>query len=266
MSNTIGYLGPEGSYSQIAAQKLNMGDPKPYPSFFALVTALSRGEADGIVLPVENSLNGGVMQNLDLLQDAQGLIAVKEINVKIDHRLVTLKGAPLSGITTIYSHSQALGQCAQYIHSRFPAAKLVPTQSTSACLSKIKTPADAGIVGAQIVDDKFQLSEECISDEQLNYTQFLYVVKGSPDVTKHSRKVFLSVTCAHRPGALIGALSVFARDGVNLTKIESRPIKDRPGEYRFFIEVEADYSSPRMRSALHSLSEACSSVKILGCY
>ncbi len=266
MSNTIAYLGPEGSYSQTAAQKFCLGDIRPYPSFYAVVGALSRGEVDGAVLPVENSLNGGVMQNLDLLQDAEGLIAVKELNLKIDHRLVTLKGAPLSGITTIYSHRQALGQCAKYIHAHFPKAQLIETNSTSACLSMIKTPADAGIVGAQSVDERFSLSDECISDEQLNYTQFLYVVKGMPDPSLHSKKIFLSITCTHRPGALIGALSVFAKDNINLTKIESRPIKDRVGEYRFFIEIEADYAAPSVQSALRSLADMCSSIKILGCY
>lgn len=264
--STIGYLGPEGSYSQTAARQFNMGEPVPYPSFYALVSALEGGEVDGIVLPVENSLNGGVMQNLDLLQETEGLLAVKELNLKIDHRLITLKGADLGGITTIYSHSQALGQCAKYIHAHFPSARLVPTQSTSACISKIQSFSDAGIVGLQPVGDKFQLSSECISDEQLNYTQFLYVVKGMPNMSRHSRKMFLSITCAHRPGSLIAALSVFARDGVNMTRIESRPIKDRPGEYRFFIEVEADYASLRTRSALRSLADSCSSVKILGCY
>ena len=266
MSKT-GYLGPEGSYSQLAANQLGCGSAAvAYPSFYALIAALNGGEVDAIVLPVENSLNGGVMQNLDLLHETQGVIAVREAMIKIEHRLITLKGADLDGITTIYSHPQALGQCSKYIHSRFPAARLVPTQSTSACISKITTTADAGIIGLQPVDDRFELSEESISDELLNYTQFLYVVKGQADVTRHSRKIFLSVTCAHRPGALTAVLSVFARDDINMTKIESRPIKDRVGEYRFFIEVEADYSSTRIRSVLRSLSGVCGSVKILGCY
>ncbi len=266
MSKT-GYLGPEGSYSQLAANQLGGGSATvAYPSFYCLISALKSGEVDAVVLPVENSLNGGVMQNLDILHETQGIIAVKEALIKIDHRLITLKGADPDGITTIYSHPQALGQCAKYIHARFPSARLVPTQSTSASVEKITTAADAGIIGFQPVDDRFELSNESISDELLNYTQFLYVIRGGADAARPSRKMFLSVTCAHRPGALVDALSVFARGGVNMTKIESRPIKDRVGEYRFFIEVEADYSSPRTRSALHSLGSVCSSVKILGCY
>ena len=264
--STIGYLGPEGSYSQLAAQKLSRGDIIPYPSFCALIAALEQGETDGIVLPVENSLNGGVMQNLDLLQEAEGLIAVKEVIVPIEHRLLTLKDADRCGITTIYSHSQALGQCAKYIHSHFPDAKLVPTPSTAACVERVRTTADAGIVGAQFSAEGYKLWPECISDEQSNCTQFLYVVKGSPDPSVHSGKIFLCLTCAHRPGALLEVLAVFAREEINMTKIESRPIKDRVGEYRFFIEIEADYSSPEIQSAMNSLRDICNSIKILGCY
>lgn len=262
---TTGYLGPEGSYSQTAACAIG-GALVAYPSFHALVGALVSGRADGVVLPLENSLNGGVMQNLDLLQSAEGIIAVREIILRIDHRLVTLKGAPLSGIRKIYSHPQALGQCAKFIRSRFPHAELIHTSSTSACLGLINSPSDAGIIGMQPVDDRFELSSESIADEPANYTQFLYVVRGGPDPSRHTNKIFLSFTCEHRPGALLGALSVFAGAGVNLTRIESRPIKDRPGEYAFFVETEADYALPEIRQLLRSLADMCLSFKILGCY
>lgn len=264
--SVTGYLGPEGSYSQIAASSLNMGEIKMYPSFYALVCALNGGEVDGIVLPVENSLNGGVVQNLDLLQQSEGLIAVREIRVRIEHRLITLRGADLKGIKHVYSHIQALEQCSKYLHTHLPDAKYIPTSSTSACLSKITSSEDAGIIGLQNVDPRFELSDECISDQPVNYTQFLYIINGAPDQSRRCGKVFLSMTCAHRPGALMQALSIFAKEGINMTKIESRPIKDRFGEYRFFIEVEADYSSAEIRAALHSLEDICSSLRILGCY
>lgn len=264
-SMTIGYLGPEGSYSQLAAQSFS-GAVRPYSSFFALFEAIGRGEADAIVLPVENSLNGGVMQNLDLLQSSEGLVANREVVVRIDHRLLTLKGADHAAITRIYSHPQALGQCARYLNAFFPEAELIATASTSAAVSMVRTPADAGIVGPLPVGDKFELSPCTISDEPRNYTQFLLVERGAPDFTRPSKKVFLSFSCLHRPGSLIGALSAFASAGINMTRIESRPIKDRRGEYRFFVEIEADASLAQTRSALRSLEDMCSSIKILGCY
>ena len=266
MSGITGYLGPEGSYSHVAAKRLAEGEIAPYQSFFLLVKALKEGETDSIVLPVENSLNGGVMQNLDLLQETEGIVAVAETLVKIEHRLVTVKGADLGKIATIYSHQQALGQCAKYLYTHFPHATLKQTSSTSGCLAMIKSPTDAGIVGCHCDVDGFEMSEECISDEPLNFTQFLLVKRGRAEECKKSAKMYFSLTCLHRPGALVGVLSVFARHGINMTKIESRPIKDRVGEYRFFIETEADCGAESTKTAVEELRKNCSSVKILGCY
>lgn len=261
----IGYLGPEGSYSQLAAERFG-GQPVPYPTFYALVNALQADGVDAVVLPIENSLNGGVTQNIDLLQDSRGLLAVEEVRVKIDHRLVTFKGANPGAVTDIYSHAQALGQCARYLSAHFPQATLHETSSTSGCLAMLKTESDAGIVGAHCAVSGFDVSEECISDEATNYTQFLRVVKRDNCGLLHSNKIYFSVTCRHEPGALMRLLSVFAQYGLNMTKIGSRPIKDRVGEYRFFIELEADYASGNVQTALKKLQECTSSYKLLGCY
>ena len=99
--SVTGYLGPSGSYSELAARMSGRGEARAFPSFRALVGALTMGEVEGIVLPVENSLNGGVTQNLDLLQDTPGIIAVEEERVTIEHRLVMLEGADAGGITRI---------------------------------------------------------------------------------------------------------------------------------------------------------------------
>ena len=265
MSASIGYLGPQGSYSHTAA--LSFGDSvRPYASFFALVNALVSGEVQAVVLPVENSLNGDVAQNLDLLQETPGIIATGETFVKIEHRLITLEGAPLDGIKTIYSHPQALGQCAKFLSERFPHARQIPAPSTSAAALCIKDATQAGIAGAQFSAPGLWVSPYVISDESLNYTQFLYVVRGCPDASLAGKKIFLSFVCEHRPGALIAALSVFASCGINLTKIESRPIKQAVGEYRFFIEAEADFSRPETQTMLASLGNICRSIKILGVY
>ncbi len=266
MDGITGYLGPKGSYSHMAARQFTRGAAKPYPSFYALFSALEKGEVQGIVLPVENSLNGGVAQNLDLLNSACGALAVEEINLKIEHRLITLKGADLNKIDVIYSHPQALGQCAAYLQRNFPRAAQADAPSTSAAVAMIKTPNEAAIANAQAAGEGYDVSPCSVSDEPLNFTQFLYVVKAEPDSSRHSAKIFLSLTCAHRPGSLISALSVFAESGLNLTKIESRPIKNRVGEYSFFIEAEADFASPATQSVINSLRNMCLSIKILGCY
>ena len=263
----IGYLGPEGSYSEIAAERLKKGESKrAYPTFPLLISALKRGDIDSAAVPVGNSLNGAVVQNLDLLQDMDGFCAVASCAVGIDHRLVTREGAPLSGIKRIYSHAQALGQCARYLNNNFPSAALMQCQSTSGCLELIKSDSDAGIVGPQCKREGFTLSDECISDEKNNYTLFVLIVRGAPDESASTDRIFFSLTCRHEVGALVKMLSILSDNGLNMTKIESRPIKDRVWEYRFFIEVEGDYSDAEVRAAIQKVSARASSFKLLGCY
>ena len=264
---TVGYLGPEGTYSEIAAGKLRPQDKKvAYKSFPLLVNALKKGEVDCAAMPVENTVNGAVTGNLDLLQDLDGAYAVAACSVKIDHRLVTLKGADKSKIKRIYSHSQALGQCARFLNGNYPAATLMPVQSTSGCFDMIKSEEDGGIVGAQCVRCGFELSSECISDEQNNYTLFLLVTKVKPSEKEKTNRIFFSITCKHEVGALLKMLTILSDNGLNMTKIESRPVKNAVGQFRFFIETEGDYSSAADRSALQKIGDAASSFKLLGCY
>lgn len=263
----IGYLGPDGTYSSIGAKALcPQGDFTPYPSFFTLFGALQRGETDGIVLPIENSLNGAVTQNLDLLQETEGVYAKASCQVKIEHRLVTLAGADKSRITRIYSHPQALAQCAKYLAKNFPNAHLHQTASTAECLEKIVLPTDAGIVGAHCEKQGYELDGQTISDEENNYTQFLLVERGAPDESAVTNRLFFSVTCRHRAGALFELLGVLKDGNMNMTKIESRPIKDRAGEFRFFIEAEGNYALPEVKAVIDRLRQSAHSLKLLGCY
>lgn len=262
-----GYLGPKGSYSMLAAQKLCPDAERiSIPNFHILMQALVTNEVDEIVMPIENSLNGGVMQNIDLLQSTQGVIAVKECSVRIDHRLVTKKGVDKSKITRIYSHPQALGQCARYLAEKFPYAKQIETPSTAGSLAMIKEDTDAGIVGSHCEIGDLEITSECISDEKTNFTQFLLVRRGEVDETVHTNKIYFSVTCKHEPGALMRMLEVFDKHALNMTKIESRPIKDKVGEYRFFIELDADYASTNVKNALKEIKQKANSFKLLGCY
>ncbi|MGN1373606.1 MAG: prephenate dehydratase [Candidatus Coproplasma sp.] len=263
----LGYLGPKGTYSHLAALSFGEGCTLVgYSSFPSLISALTQGELDSIVLPVENTLNGAVVQNLDLLQSTEGIWACGFKKIKVEHRLITLKGAPLSGIKTIYSHEQALAQCAKYLFTHFPDARLIATASTAESVNNLTSEDVAAIAGSQCADERFELSEKTISDEPNNYTSFLLVVRGTPEETHKSSKIFFSVTCLHESGALFKLLSVLAEAGINMTKIESRPIKDKDGEFRFFIEFDGDYSDADMQKTLEELRKKSTSLKILGCY
>ncbi len=261
------YLGPEGSYSMLAARKLcNDGEIKEYKNFSSVMNALLCGECDYAVLPVENSLNGGVNQNIDLIQNTPNIIAIAETAVEIDHRLAVLKGTDLRGISRIYSHQQALAQCDGYIKSNFPNALLVATPSTAASLNLLKSSADACIVGAHTKRAEITLSQENISDEKCNVTHFLLFRKGEADEFTHTEKIFFSATCPHCAGALLKLLKPLSDGGMNMTKIQSRPIKDEVGSYRFFIEADGDYASLQVKAALENVKKASTSFKLLGAY
>lgn len=262
-----GYLGPAGTYSEIAAGKLcPKAEKVAYPSFFTLFSALKSGEVGGIVIPIENTLNGAVTQNLDLLQETEGVYACSACAVKIDHRLITLAGADKKKIKTVCSHSQALAQCAKYLAENFPDAKLIETPSTADSIKKIDGAEVAGIVGAHCKAAGYELSDVNISDVENNYTQFLLVKRGAPETDEKTDRIFFSVTCRHRSGALVDLLTVLKESGINMTEIESRPIKDKTGEFAFFMEIEGDYSDKAVRGALEKLEAAACSFKLLGCY
>ena len=143
---------------------------------------------------------------------------------------------------------------------------MIPTASTAASLEKIITEADAGVVGAHTKKDGLILSPCNIADEDGNFTHFLLVKLTVLPETARSEKIYFSVTCANRSGALLLILERISVHGLNMTKIESRPIKNAPDEYRFFIETEGDYSSARVKSALADIRKITNSFKLLGCY
>ncbi|MGN0805103.1 MAG: prephenate dehydratase [Candidatus Coproplasma sp.] len=268
MERTAGYLGPSGSYSELATKKLCAGFTlTPYKNFRAIFSALSAGEIDEAVVPIENSLNGAVTQNLDLLEEFKDVTVVAQCPVLVDHRIITLNGASYEGVERIYSHPQALAQCAKYLSEKFPTACQYATSSTSESLSMIKTPSDAGIVGAHVVREGFTLSAQTISDEKTNFTFFFKIVKGKFTLPAYgAKRLFFCFTCLHRPGALISMLNVLAEHNINMTKIESRPIKEKLGEFRFFIEIELGDDRKSLATALKEIEEKSLSFRIFGAY
>ncbi len=262
-----GYLGPEGSYSHLASKKITPSATlMAYDGFPRLMRALICGEVDCTVIPIENSLNGGVIQNIDLLQATEGVIAVEEGIIKIEHRLATLSGADKKNIKRIYSHRQALDQCAGYLFKNFADCQLIAVPSTSASLDMIKSEEDAGIVGAHMQREGITLSDRNISDYGDNATHFLKVERGYADENKHTEKIYFSVTCPNVSGGLLKLLERVAHNGLNMSKLQSRPIKDAVNEFRFFIEAECDYSDPQVKKAIEDIKSIALSFKLLGTY
>lgn len=263
----ISCLGPDGSYSHLAVKNLCPdAEVELCRTFSQAVSELIKENADGVILPIENSIQGGVLQNLDLLQKSEDLYAVKEYVLKIDHRLAYMAGAKKEDIKIIYSHQQALSQCEEYIRTNFPEARLVNTNSTSESLDMIRDFSAAGIVGSHMKREGIVISPENIADETSNFTHFLLVERGYENIEPHTSKVFFSAVCKHRPGTLLKLLQVIYVYDLNMTKIESRPIKSSPGEYRFFIEFEGDYADWKVKKAIEDIKAECRSFKLIGAY
>ena len=279
----IAFLGPEGSYSHLAAKlflKEEGGKAKqpnewdecvPFRNFPEVLAAVSAGRVDAAAIPIENSIQGGVSQNLDLLQDSEDLYAMKEAVIRIDHRLVYKEGTPLSQIGRVYSHRQALDQCAGFLSRELSFASLRETESTGFGLSRAmedETGKSAAIVGVHTENLRsgFVMGEESIADEKNNFTHFLLIKKGKECLPATSNKVFFSAVCPHKPGSLLALLALIAKSSINMTKIESRPVKNRPGDYRFFIEADCDISSKEVKEMFAAIAENTLEYKLLGAY
>ena len=279
----IAFLGPEGSYSHLAARSFLQAESVavkesnewdecvPFRNFAEVLDAVAKGRVEAAAVPVENSLQGGVLQILDLLQASENLYAVKALLVHVDHRLVYKQGVELSQIGRVYSHRQALDQCAQFLRTEMPFAALRDAESTGFGLTRAmedETGKSAAIVGAhtQSLRSGFVMSETCIADEKKNFTHFLLIRKGENTLPLHSQRVFFAAVCAHRPGSLLELLRVIAKYGVNMTKIESRPVKNMPGDYRFFIEAECDISSEQTKKMFEEIKTYTLECKLLGVY
>lgn len=258
-------LGPAGSFSERAAQHLCAGyELVLCGSFGEVVSLLTSGETDYAVLPVENSLNGGVLPVLDLIANA-GIFGEEEDLGIIDHRLALREGVKEADINVICSHEQALGQCSEYLRAHFPHATLVGVPSTSESLKRLDGHT-AGIVGAHVRAEGIVLSPENIADNKQNFTRFLRFSRGNGENVTESAMVFFCAVCPHKPGALLGLLKIFQRYALNLTRIESRPVKEAFGEYRFFVELAGNIAEERVRTALKEAERYCNQFKILGAY
>ena len=275
----IAYLGPEGSYSHLAAKQFletekeagALSECIPFRNFTEVFAAVTSGKADAAALPIENTLQGGVLQNLDLMQENDELYAVRQLILRIDHRLAYKAGVSVSEIGRVYSHRQALDQCAAYLSKEMPFASLRETESTGFGIARAmedESGKSAAIAGAHTENLRsgFVMGTECISDEKNNYTHFLLIKKGKSSMPATSERIFFSAVCPHKAGSLSDLLQIIAEAGISMTKIESRPVKNSPGDYRFFIEADCDVASNNVQDTLAKIKANTLECKLLGAY
>ena len=268
----VAFQGEEGAFSEAAAVQL-LGDSivtVPRPTFDATFRAITDGAADALLVPVENSLAGSVVRVYDLLLESELTITAETI-LPIEMNLIGCPGASLSEIRSVASHPMALAQCERFF-GEHPSIKRLPAEDTAGSVREALARGDkthAAIAGKYAADRyRGVIIAEKIQDNAENFTRFVLLqpAKKAENAPKsESRKMSIAMRLAHRPGSLLSSLEPFARNGVNLLKIESRPIHGRPWEYQFFVDVEAD-SVARLQQALKELREAAHEVRVLGLY
>jgi len=265
----VSFLGPEGTFTQMAAQKFF---PKAGTQFIPAANktdVFNRVEGDyadfGIV-PIENSLEGSVVETLDLLIE-RNLKVFGEIELRIVHNLIGNKGVKFNEIKTVYSHPQALAQCNAWLIKNLPNIDLVETTSTAKAIEKVaKMDTNTAVaIGTSSAADIYGLSciVEGIEDNTQNYTRFLIISKNENSPSKHDKTSMVFVT-QHVPGALYQVLKIFAEAKINLMKIESRPNKKNPWEYVFILDFEGHQND--VQKVLEMAKGFTVWMKILGSY
>jgi 3-deoxy-7-phosphoheptulonate synthase len=268
-SRRAGFLGEMGTFSHRACTQY-FGDkvtPVAASSFKEIFEAIKTGENDFGVIPLENSLAGSIHENYDLLMEYDFKI-IGEITLRIMHHLVGHPGAKLEEVRRVLSHPQVFQQCRQFLDAH-PQWELVPAQDTATAVKRIKEGgdrSDAAIAGqdaAQIYG--MEVIEEGIETNPRNYTRF--VVIGTESLQNGPRrKSSLIYSAGNRPGALYETLKIFAEKGINLVKLESRPIHGKPWEYMFYVDLEADVLTESFQPVLEALKENTDYLRILGSY
>jgi prephenate dehydratase len=266
------FQGEPGAFSEAAAIQL-LGDAittVPRTTFEGAFAAVPEGSADALLAPVENSLAGSVVRVFDLLMESR-LAIVAETILPIEMQLIAAPGTSLNDIRSVASHPMALAQCERFFATH-PQWKRVPAEDTAGSVREVLSRGDktcAAIAGRRAAEHyKGVILAESIQDNAENFTRFVLLVPEKEAVawlSPAARKVSLAMRLAHQPGALLASLEPFAKHGVNLLKIESRPIHGRPWEYQFFIDVEAG-DVARLDQALTDVRAATSELRVLGRY
>ena len=271
MTISIAYLGPKGTFSEFAAAAYadsleeQAGQMKAYPTISQAINATEQGEVDCCVVPIENSINGGVTLTLDTLWNIETLHIQQAFDLPVHQALIS-NAKQLSDIKTVHSHPQALGQCSEWLANNLPDAQLVPARSTAEPLPKLKEDSTTGAIASKWGAKMYDLSviAHPINDVIDNYTRFWILSKQHTNQGQRTSLAFKLLS--NEAGALLKPLQLFAALNLNMSRIESRPTKQLLGDYIFFVDIEASASDPIMQTALELLKLHTATYKNFGSY
>lgn len=271
----FGYLGPEGTFTSMALdawQPAAEGERTAYGSVDAALAALRAGTVDGAMVPIENSVEGGVSATLDALASGEPLVVVGEVLVPITFVLAARPGTTLDAVRAVGTHSHAWAQVRGWMGEHLPDAVYVPTLSTAAAAEGLErggqpydaavcAPAAARLHGLGVLADG-------IGDMQAAVTRFVLVARPGalPEPTGADKTTVVLFQRDDHAGGLLGLLEQLAARGINLTRLESRPTKESMGSYCFSIDLEGHVVDERVGEALMGLRRICAEVRFLGSY
>ena len=259
----IGFLGPKGTFSYEACNQYGIGNEFiEYKTIKDTILGLKNGEVSEVIVPIENSIQGGVTETIDTLIENDNIHIKKEIILKISHNLMANSNYSLNEIKELYSHPQALAQCRNYIQNNLKNANIHPVSSTAIAAKEIKNKDYCACIANKSCVQEYDLTllDENIQDNNLNQTKF-WVLSKEDNI--QGNKMSMIFSTKNKPGALYKILGLFNKFDINLTKIESRPAKTVLGEYIFLVDVEV---SKKINEVVEILQEECSYLKILGRY
>lgn len=269
----IAYLGPEGTFSEEAALAQAARDGSElvaFLSFPALVSAAETGLTDRAILPIENSLEGTVSGTIDLLIHETALKIRDELVLPVRHALAVVPGAKLADIKVVLSHPQGLGQCRRFLDRCLPGVEQVAALSTAAAVAEVMQAGDpsraaigtfraAELYGAEILARDIQ-------DNHSNVTRFVVLALADAEPTGRDRTSICFTVKRNVPGAIHEILTELAVSNIQMTKIESRPMKSALGDYYFLIDIEGHRTDPVIADALQRIERKAAQLKVFGSY
>jgi prephenate dehydratase len=286
LTTRIGYLGPHGTFSEAAmldAVRADAVEPVPLETIYDVLIAVRAGDVQWALAPIENSIEGPVTVTLDTLASEAGTVAIAgELVRTIHHCLLAAREVALEGISCVLSHPHAAGQCSRFLRSELPHAEVKAARSTAeaARLVAERGGDDWAAIGTRLAAQEYGCAvlRERIEDHPENETRFVWLgptgaERGSLPLLEPPEKDAKGKTSlvfwgpgAERAGWLVGCLNEFASREINLTKIESRPRRERLGHYMFFADLEGFADGERVAEALDGLRRHCEEVIVLGSY
>ncbi|MEJ2010019.1 MAG: prephenate dehydratase [Acidobacteriota bacterium] len=265
----IAFQGERGAFSEEAAYQLLGRNIQVLPceAFEAVFASVAKGKAARCLVPIENTLAGSIYENYDLLLK-NDLHIVGEVNLRIVHNLIAFPGTTLRNLRRVYSHPVALAQCSRFF-AEHPKVEKVPFYDTAGSVKMLaaERPAGAAAIASRVAASvyKARILKTHLEDHRENFTRFL-LLSPKARVSPRANKVSIVFSTPNAPGALYKCLSVFALRDIDLSKMESRPLRGRPWEYFFYLDFAGNVKEERCRRALANLEEVTNFLRVLGCF